>query len=122
MTAEQASAGKANVTVEPAGWCLAVLATETLFDAAWRVGASWPSVCYGQARCTACHVTVVAGQEHILEPDEEERKLLAWIARRDGTDETKLRLACRLRITGPVLVVHPRAVGPPDADGHSARR
>ena len=52
------------VRVEPDGHVIPVGEGESLIEAAWRQGYDWPTTCYGQARCTACHVEVVSGGEH----------------------------------------------------------
>lgn len=92
--------------VEPAGVRIEVDDGETLFDAAYRAGYDWPTICGGQARCTHCHVRVVEGADD-LPPvaTENERRLIKRLARRlYGDDEAGLRLACQLELCGDVTV------------------
>jgi 2Fe-2S ferredoxin len=83
-----------------------VLDNETLFDAAWRQGYDWPTVCVGQMRCTACHVIVKQGIEHVKPVVErQEASAIKRLAQRIYKgDEAGVRLACQLNITGSVVV------------------
>src|SRR5262245_570472 len=92
------------VRVEPVGIEIGVARGETLFDAAWRAGYRWPTICFGQAQCTACHVTVLAGAEHASPVGPTEAVVLPFIARRLRRDPAGLRLACQLRVTGDARV------------------
>ena len=100
------------VRVQPCGAEIEVRSGETLFDAAFRLGIRWPTVCYGQARCTACRVSVLAGHANLAAPDELERAALERIpSRLRGSGA--LRLACQLRVSGDA-VVEQRTVKRPD--------
>jgi 2Fe-2S ferredoxin len=93
------------VRVEPVGIELRVARNETLFDAAWRAGYRWPTICFGQAQCTACHVTLLAGGEHASPVAPPEQAALARLCRRlRRDDDTVLRLACQLRVSGDATV------------------
>jgi 2Fe-2S ferredoxin len=96
------------VRVEPDGHVIPVSEGESLIEAAWRQGYDWPTTCYGQAQCTACHVEMVSGAEHTAPATEDEVEALGMVAHRGRV----LRLACRLRVSGDV-VVHKRGVRPP---------
>src|SRR5258705_2398947 len=78
------------VHVEPIGVDLALEPGETIIEAAWRLGYYWPTVCYGQARCTMCAVQVLGGEESLtpIESDEDNalRHWLACPGRRDLLD------------------------------------
>jgi ferredoxin, 2Fe-2S len=93
------------VHVEPIGVDLALEPGETIIEAAWRLGYYWPTVCYGQARCTQCAVEVLGGEENLtpVEGDEGDalRQRLSAAGRRDLG---RIRLACRARATGRVTV------------------
>lgn len=93
------------VRVEPAGVELAVQSGETIIEAAWRLGYYWPSVCFGQAQCTACHVVVAEGSENLSQVGDEEaqviRTKLRTAALRHGDN---LRLACRAEVHGRVVL------------------
>jgi ferredoxin len=91
------------VRVEPAGIELEVHAGETLFDAAFRMGVPWPTVCFGQARCSACRVEVLEGHAHCSPVGDEERVVLERIPARLGGGPN-LRLACQLRVHGDAVV------------------
>jgi 2Fe-2S ferredoxin len=100
-----AGSGEQPVRVEPLGVELVVLPGETLIEAAWRAGYQWPTVCYGQARCMACQVVVLDGLENVIPPGEEE--LAAMRTLLGGRGLRNRRLACRLEVTGPVVVEKP---------------
>jgi 2Fe-2S ferredoxin len=94
------------VRVEPWGIDLEVVEGETLFDAAFRQGWRWPTNCYGQLRCTVCHMKVLEGSEHLSEDTPGERaiieRLLALAYRIDP--DAELRLACCARVIGAAVV------------------
>jgi 2Fe-2S ferredoxin len=93
------------VHVEPIGIDLELLRGETIIEAAWRYGYHWPTVCYGQAQCTACHVEVQSGAEHLTPVGDEEREALEQRLPGAGRrDLTRVRLACRAQATGDVTV------------------
>lgn len=93
------------VTVEPSGISLEVRPGETVFEAAQRIDMVWPTICYGQTRCTACALTLVEGHENTETPDPEEHNVLRQlVARRRGWSSRDTRLACRLRIVGDITV------------------
>ena len=88
------------VRVEPDGFLIDVDPGETLIEAAWRLGYVWPTTCYGKAECTRCHVEVIAGAEHLSPVGDEEAATLEFL----GGRRPNVRLACRLRVDGPVVV------------------
>jgi ferredoxin, 2Fe-2S len=91
------------VEVQPLGVRITVAEAETIFEAAWRNGYSWPTRCYGQAQCTLCCLEVVRGAPHALQPEKEEQLVLDWI-RRIRASDAPFRLACRMKINGDVVV------------------
>ena len=98
--------------VEPSGEEIEVHPGETLIEAAWRNGLHWPTICYGQAQCMACHVVVMSGADNLSELGEEEEeamRLLLQVRGRRSID--RRRLACRLEVHGPA-VVEKRGVRP----------
>jgi 2Fe-2S ferredoxin len=102
----------AEVFVEPAGLTIAVEPDETLAESAWRQGYSWPTICWGNAECTACAVLVKSGDEVTVPADaEEEDALRLRLPRHLRRPET--RLACRLKFTGDGAVVEKKGVRPP---------
>jgi len=106
MTGARNAASSHVAHVVPADVDIEVLDSETLFDASWREGYDWPTVCVGQMLCTACHVIVKEGLEHVRPVvEQQEASAIRRLARRSYKgDETGLRLACQLRITGDVVV------------------
>jgi ferredoxin, 2Fe-2S len=96
------------VRVEPIGVTLRLGVGETLIQAAWREGYYWPTVCGGRAECTACHVLVETGSGNTAAAGEEETAILRPVVERLNP-AVPVRLACRLRVRGPVTV-YKRAV------------
>jgi 2Fe-2S ferredoxin len=106
------------VRIEPLGVDIGLELGETIIEAAWRLGYHWPTVCYGQATCTMCHIEVVSGAEHLSPIDDDERDALDHrLARSSHRDLTVVRLACRAMATGDVTV---RRIGvrPPEPPLH----
>jgi 2Fe-2S ferredoxin len=102
------------VRVEPLGLELPVESGETLIEAAWRAGYYWPTVCYGQAQCTACNVVVLEGEDNLSAQGDEERDAIRTLLRGSGARNLdRRRLACRLEAHGPA-VVEKRGVRPAD--------
>jgi 2Fe-2S ferredoxin len=106
MTGARNTASSHVAHVVPADVDIEVLDSETLFDASWREGYDWPTVCVGQMLCTACHVIVKEGLGNVTPVvEQQEAAAIRRLARRVYKgDETGLRLACQLRITGDVVV------------------
>jgi 2Fe-2S ferredoxin len=94
--------GPSRARIDPFGSDLSVGPDETVMAAALRAGWSWPSVCGGLAQCTVCYVTVLDGLEHVAEPSEKERIALEQYRGVDVTKERDTRLACQMRLSGPV--------------------
>ena len=82
----------ADVTVE-------VDAGTTLFDAGGRGGVGVDTACVGKGTCGLCRVKVIDGGDALSPYSEEEERHLGNLYRL-----TKLRLACRTRVTGDVTV------------------
>lgn len=95
------------VRVEPAGVEIEVRPGETLFDAAWREGYAWPTICLGQALCTHCHVRLRDASSAVLSPvGKDERLAIQRISRRlYKGDMAGVRLACQMEISAGDLVV-----------------
>lgn len=94
--------------VEPAGWEIEVRRGESLLQAAWRAGYSWPTLCYGMGKCTACQCEVLDGLHLLSERTEAERQLLGDLRRRvRRADPRRIRLACQVEISGDVVVRKP---------------
>lgn len=100
------------VRVDPAGLELEVGPGESLAEAAWRQGYTWPTKCWGQAECMTCFVKVIDGELSTeLAGDDEEQQLATVLPPRLRGPLT--RLGCRLRVIGPGVVVEKKGVKPP---------
>lgn len=89
------------VRVLPADAVVDVTAGESLMAAARRQGWFWPTVCDGDCDCGTCWVVVDEGAEHCSAVGEAER---ATLARGMKADEPRARLACQVKVSGPVVV------------------
>jgi ferredoxin, 2Fe-2S len=97
-----------HVRVEPSGVVVEVGDGETLMAAAERAGHRWPTICGGQAQCTACHVVVGEGADRLGPiPADEDRALGPLRHRYPVGGPMTVRLACRARPTGDVTVHKP---------------
>jgi ferredoxin len=93
------------VQVQPTGEQFPVREGESVFAAAYRAGVEWPTDCFGQARCTKCHVRIVEGLEHQSPVADNEARIIRILAeRRYGGDATGVRLACQLTPIGPMAL------------------
>jgi 2Fe-2S ferredoxin len=100
------------VRVEPSGVEFDVGPKESVAEAAWRQGFTWPTKCFGQAECMVCFVKVVDGELGTAPPgDDELFAMRTQLPRRLRTPLT--RLACRLQITRPGVVLEKKGVQPP---------
>jgi 2Fe-2S ferredoxin len=108
------------VRVEPLGADIEPEPGETIIEAAWRLGYRWPTVCYGQATCTACHVEVVAGEQYLSPMEDDERDAIEHrLALGRNRDRSLVRLACRARATGTVTVRRTGVVAPTELSKNS---
>jgi len=107
--------GNAVVRVQPLDVDIEVQPGETLIEAAWREGYDWPTVCYGQAECTACHVVVVEGAENVSDVGPDEAKALELLRSSGLRNLDARRLACRLQVHGPAIVEKRGVRRPEDA-------
>lgn len=97
------------VHVRPGNFDLDVLAGQTLIEAAWGAGYSWPTICQGQGSCLQCFVVIESGAANLVPAEDWENEELAYIAEFVQGD---LRLACQLRVTGDVVVTRPGVIPP----------
>jgi ferredoxin, 2Fe-2S len=101
------------VRVLPVDVVLEVAAGESLMGAARRQGWFWPTVCGGDCECGTCWVVVEEGAEHCSAMGEAERTTLAKGIK---AKERRARLACQVRVSGPVVVTR-RSVKAPAREG-----
>ena len=76
-----------------------VLVGSTLFEAGAKVTAGIDTACVGKGTCGLCRVKILAGAEHLNAFTDEERKHLGSVYH-----ITKVRLACRSKLTGDVTI------------------
>jgi ferredoxin, 2Fe-2S len=101
------------VRVEPLAVDIEVQPGESLANAAWRLGYRWPTRCWGQAECMVCRVRVLAGEDCIEPPEDEEINALR--RRLDiSVDRDPIRLGCRFRVRGEGVVVEKEGVVRPE--------
>ena len=74
-------------------------AGQTLFEAGAKVSAGIDTACVGKGTCGLCRVKIVAGAENLNPFTDEERKHLGNVYHL-----TKVRLACRSKLTGDVTI------------------
>jgi 2Fe-2S ferredoxin len=100
------------VRVEPSGVEFDVQPGESVAEAAWRLGYTWPTTCWGQADCMVCFVRVLDGELQAAPASEDELfQMQTKMTRRLRSPLT--RLACRLRVKGDGLVLEKKGVQPP---------
>lgn len=88
---------------------LEVVAGESVAEAAWRQGFTWPTKCWGQQDCMVCFVRVLDGEELVSVADEEE--LLAMRTKLPRKLRGSLvRLGCRLQVNGDGVVLEKKGV------------
>jgi 2Fe-2S ferredoxin len=102
------------VVILPNRLMLEVEDGESVAEAAWRQGWTWPTTCWGQAECTVCWVTVEEGEVSPLDAEEDEalQSSLSPHLLSDG-----VRLACRLYVRGGGVVLRKKGVRPPAGQG-----
>lgn len=76
-----------------------VLVGSTLFEAGAKVTAGIETACVGKGTCGLCRVKILAGAEHLNAFTDEERKHLGNVYH-----ITKVRLACRSKLTGDITI------------------
>lgn len=102
------------VRVEPAGVEFEVQAGESVAEAAWRLGYSWPTRCWGQAECMVCFTKVIGGEMQTEAPEDEELHQMRTLLPRQSWSSLT-RLACRLKVKGPGVILEKRGVRPPSS-------
>ena len=100
------------VRIEPLGATFDVTPEETMLVAAWRLGYSWPTLCWGQAECMVCRVKVISGAAEGQPASAYElERMRTLMPRRWQSSST--RLACQLKVTGPGVVLEKAGVKGP---------
>jgi ferredoxin, 2Fe-2S len=100
------------VRVEPLGAEVRVRSGERLMAAAERLGYRWPTLCHGQAECTACWIEVE--DPTAFEPATPlERKGLTLFEGRSFYAGKDIRLACQARPRRDTVVTKRGVQAPP---------
>lgn len=89
----------AKVRFQPDGREVEVADGTTLFDAGAKAGVMIDTACVGKGTCGLCRVRVLGGGEGLTPYTDEEERHLGNLYHL-----TKVRLACRTRVTGEVTV------------------
>jgi 2Fe-2S ferredoxin len=77
---------------------------ESLMAAAERQGYRWPTVCHGQAVCTACCIVLEDNSEAFEPASQLELKGLELVDGRSFYEGKVVRLACQARVVAPTVV------------------
>ena len=118
-----AERAKHSVEILPIGYSILVPDGGTIMSVALANGWRWPNVCGGEAACGVCVLEVQEGMEHASPIERDEAVRLAAIRK---ADKPGARLACQLRVLGPMRVlkrgarlleVEAEQPGKEDADG-----
>lgn len=97
--------------VEPAGHLIDVRPGESLIEAAWSAGYTWPTVCFGNGVCTVCQCEVLEGADKLSPRTVPEVQLLDDLtAKPRRRDPNRIRLACQARTSGDITVRKPGVV------------
>jgi 2Fe-2S ferredoxin len=100
------------VRVEPSGIEFEVAAGESIAEAAWRHGYTWPTKCWGKAECMVCWTRILDGELSVEPPGHEEQ--LAMRSRLPPKLRSQFtRLACRTVVIADGLVLEKKGVLPP---------
>jgi len=91
-----------SVEILPAGHVIMVPDGDTIMSVALANGWKWPNVCGGEATCGVCLLEVQEGIENGSPIARDEAVRLAFIRK---ADKPGARLACQLRVSGPMRVL-----------------
>lgn len=85
---------------------------ESVAEAAWRQGFTWPTKCWGQLECMQCFVRVKDGEENIVPAGDDE--LVAMRTMFPPRLRSRMvRLGCRLQVCGDGVTVEKKGVKAP---------
>jgi ferredoxin, 2Fe-2S len=93
---------KHSVEILPVGLTILVPDGETIMSVALASGWRWPNVCGGEAACGVCVLEIQQGMENASAIGRDEVVRLAFIRK---ADKPGSRLACQLRVSGPMQVL-----------------
>jgi len=90
------------VQVEPSGAEFEINADETIIEAAWRNGFTWPTICNGRGTCKTCVFLTLEGEENLSAVESWEDSGLKAIAESLPAGGRGSRLACQAKVSGNV--------------------
>jgi 2Fe-2S ferredoxin len=90
------------VEVEPTGATFDILPDETVIEAAWRNGYTWPTICDGRGTCKTCVFSTLDGEENLLAVEPWEASGLEAIADSLPGGGKGWRLACQAKVCGDI--------------------
>ena len=90
------------IQVEPSGATFDIRAEETIIQAAWRNGYSWPTICNGRGTCRTCVFVTLEGEDNLSSIEPWEGAGLQAIADSLPDSGRGWRLACQARACGDV--------------------
>jgi ferredoxin, 2Fe-2S len=93
---------KHSVEILPVGLTILVPDGESIMSTALANGWKWPNVCGGEAACGVCVLEVQEGMQNTSPIGRDEAVRLAAIRK---ADKPGARLACQLRVSGPMRVL-----------------
>lgn len=100
------------VNIEGSDIQIDVLSGESVAEAAWRQGFTWPTKCWGQLECMQCFVRVKEGEDNIVPPGDDE--IVAMRTMFPPRFRSRMvRLGCRLQVCGDGVVVEKKGVRAP---------
>lgn len=102
---------KHGVEILPIGLTITVPHGETIMSVALASGWKWPNVCGGQASCGVCLLEIQEGMDNASPIGRDEAVRLAFVRK---ADVPGARLACQLRVLGPMRVLKRGARPLPD--------
>jgi ferredoxin, 2Fe-2S len=90
------------IEVEPARVAFDIHADETIIQAAWRNGYTWPTICGGVGTCKTCVFQILSGAENLSPIEPWEASGLRSIADSLPNHGEGSRLACQTRVTADI--------------------
>jgi 2Fe-2S ferredoxin len=103
------------IQVEPSGAAFDIQANETIIQAAWRNGYTWPTICNGRGTCKTCVFLTLDGEPNLSVVEAWEQEGLQSIADSLPNAGRDWRLACQATVHGNVRL---RKIGVRKQDGN----
>jgi ferredoxin len=103
------------IQVEPSGAAFDIQANESIIQAAWRNGYTWPTICNGRGTCKTCVFLTLDGEPNLSAIEAWEQEGLASIADSLPDAGQGWRLACQAKVYGDVRL---RKIGVRKQDGN----